>query len=170
MVDSRLARIQGSDVPTIGELINEALDGSSVRKLEADSGYLVKYQTFQQLSKSAPDGFPKDTKTIRGMAIALKVPESTIVLAYAKGLGVDVSTESGIAARMPRGADALGIEMQNALISVVRAAVKMNGADHVDQPTSPDSPPAPPGAPSEATEDQEAKRRGSVTRARLKGR
>lgn len=158
MVDTGDGRVQGSGVPTIRDLIRDALDGgSSVRKLADDSNGLVKFQTFQELSNAAPSQFPKDIKTVRGMASALRVPESTIVLAYAKSLGIDVSVESGIAARMPKGADGLGIEMQNALVSIVRAAVKMNGVDHADQPEPANDPPTQPDASPESDEGEEVK-------------
>lgn len=126
MVDLSNRHRHGLNVPSISDLIQEALDaGRSTRQLATDSGHLVKHQTFQDLSKSAPNNFPKEIKTIRGMSLALNVPESTVVLAYAHSLGVDVSIESGLAARLPKGADSIGIEMQNAVVAVVRAAVKL---------------------------------------------
>lgn len=70
----------------------------------------------------------------------------------------------------PEEAMHLDHRQRRAVDELIKSIVATRGDGHVDQPTSPDSPPAPPRAPSEATEDQEAKRRGSVTRARLKGR
>lgn len=65
MVDRRTARSDRSTVPTIRELIRTALDaGKSVRDLEADSGFRVKHQTFQELSNRAPKQFPKSPETI----------------------------------------------------------------------------------------------------------
>ena len=118
-------------MPTIGELIREALTaGRSVRDLEQDSGYLVKYQTFQELSARTPREFPKQTKTITGMAQALRITETAVVLAYAESLGIRVEARSGFAMRLPAGVDQLDIEMQNALIAVVRAAARpaLNGS------------------------------------------
>lgn len=112
-------------VPTIRDLIRSALDeGKSVRDLAADSGDRVKFQTFQELANHPPKQFPKDPKTIAGMAGALRVSETTVVLAYAKGLGIGISTDSGFALRLPVGIDTVDPRMQDALIAVARAAVK----------------------------------------------
>lgn len=110
---------------TISELIQGALDaGRTVRQLAEDSGGRIKFQTFQTLSKAPPKQFPKDPKTITGMSVALKVPESTIVLAYAKGLGVKVTTDSSFALRLPPGVDAIDPALQDAIINLTRAALR----------------------------------------------
>lgn len=111
-------------VPSIKELIQDALAaGKTVRELETDSGDRVKYQTFQELSRHAPKQFPRDLKTIAGMADALRVTETAVVLAYATGLGVDVGVESAFAMRLPPGVDHLTREMQDAIVKLVRAAM-----------------------------------------------
>ncbi|MCP2162692.1 hypothetical protein [Williamsia serinedens] len=139
-------------MPTIRDLIREALAaGKSVRDLEADSGYQVKFQTFQELSNSAPKQFPKKLETIDGMARALHATESAIVLAYASGLGIPVTSRSDFALRLPAGVDDLDEPMKKALISVVRAALTTGEADAVD-PTTPQ------GAQGEADEGQKTKR------------
>ncbi|WNM74451.1 immunity repressor [Gordonia phage BearBQ] len=125
MLDDQIESENDGYVPTIRELIRTALDsGKSVRDLEADSGYRVKFQTFQELSNRAPKQFPKSPETVAGMAEALHCPEATIVLAYAKGLGIDTDTDSEFAMRLPRGVDLLDTDMQNALLAVVRSAIK----------------------------------------------
>lgn len=113
-------------VPTIRDLIRSALDsGRSVRDLEQDSGYRVKFQTFQELANHAPRQFPKETKTITGMAQALNVTEAAVVLAYAKGLGISVDgINNTFALRLPAGIASVEPEMQNAIINMARAAVK----------------------------------------------
>jgi hypothetical protein len=52
--------------PQSRDLIRGALDdeGRTVRDLEQDSGYLVKFQTFQELANPRRKQFPKETKTI----------------------------------------------------------------------------------------------------------
>lgn len=135
MVDEEPDLDQSFDVPTIKELIRSALDsGKSVRELAEESGQLVKFQTFQQLSNSPPKEFPKKPETITGMALALKVSETAIVLAYAKSLGITVTTGSNLSLRMPADVDKLSPEMQDAIIAVARAALKsgrpgVNGAE-----------------------------------------
>jgi hypothetical protein len=125
LVERGQAHRDSSDVPTIKDLIRVELDrGKSLRDLEVDSGGRVRFQTFQDLSNHPPKQFPKTVDTIRGMAQALQVDETTVVLAYAKGLGVDVSAGSTFALRLPPTVDQLDPQMQNALIALVRAAGK----------------------------------------------
>lgn len=114
-----------ADVPSIKELITAALDaGKTVRQLEADSGDRVRFQTFQELSKHPPKQFPKYASTIVGMAAALNVSESTVVLAYATGLGIPVSAGPMFALRLPPGVDTIEPAMQDAIIQVARAALQ----------------------------------------------
>jgi hypothetical protein len=116
-------------VPTIRELIRAALDaGKTVRQLEADSGDRVRFQTFQELSNNAPKQFPKQADTITGMAAALNISESTVVLAYATALGIPVETGSTFALRLPPGVDHLEPAMQDAILQVTRAALQSVGA------------------------------------------
>jgi hypothetical protein len=125
LVDEHPNLDQSFDVPTIKELIRSALDsGKSVRDLAEDSGQRVKFQTFQELSNYAPKQFPKDPKTIVGMALALKVSETAIVLAFASSLGISVATGSNLAMRLPADVDKLSPEMQDAIINLTRAALK----------------------------------------------
>jgi hypothetical protein len=125
-VESSRERLDSHGVPSIRDLICAALGaGKTVRQLEDDSGGLVRFQTFQELANHAPKQFPKDPKTITGMAAALNVPESTVVLAYATGLGIDVhNASSNFTLRLPPGLDRLDPVMQDALITLARAAVK----------------------------------------------
>lgn len=124
MVDTPASSDHSSEMPTIRHLIRAELDsGKSVRELAEASGGRVKFQTFQELSSKPPKQFPKDPKTITGMALALHVPETTIVLAYAKSLGIHVSSaESAFSLRLPADVDKLSPAMQNAILSVARAA------------------------------------------------
>ncbi|WP_156781231.1 hypothetical protein [Mycobacterium gordonae] len=127
---------QSFDVPTIKDLIRSSLDaGKSVRELAEDSGHRVKFQTFQELSVHAPKQFPKNPETITGMALALKVSETAIVLAYASGIGITVTAGSNFAMRLPADVDRLSPDMQDALVALTRAALTTapapSKADHV---------------------------------------
>lgn len=125
-----------TDVPSIKDLIRAALDtGKTVRQLEADSGDRVRFQTFQELSKHPPKQFPKFAETIAGMATALNVSESTVVLAYATGLGVPVSAGPTFALRLPPGVDDLDPSMQDAIIQVARAALQSGRPRLIDPVT-----------------------------------
>lgn len=135
MVDEEPDPDQSFDVPTIKELIRSALDGGkSVRELAEESGQRVKFQTFQELSNHAPKQFPKDPKTITGMALALKVSETAIVLAFAKSLGITVTTGSNLSMRLPADVDKLSPEMQDAIVSVARAALDARSVVVPDKP------------------------------------
>lgn len=120
---------QSGSMPTIGDLIrNELQRGKSVRDLETDSGGQVAFQTFQQLAHRPPRNFPKDPKTVRGMARALQVDEMTVVLAYAAGLGIYISGLSNFALRLPPGVDDLDPQLQDSMVGMIRAAVKSHTA------------------------------------------
>lgn len=124
-MDGEPGHDQSFGVPTIKDLIRSELDGGkSVRDLAKDSGERVKFQTFQELSISPPKQFPKDPKTIVGMALALKVSETAIVLAYASSLGITVAAGSNLAMRLPADVDKLSPAMQDAIINLTRAALK----------------------------------------------
>lgn len=139
-VDRQAKPRDSTHVPSIRELIQAALDaGKTVRQLEADSGYRVRFQTFQNLSKHAPKEFPKHPETIAGMVAALNVSESTVVLAYATGLGIPVDAGSTFALRLPPGVDALDPSMQDAIIRVARAALQSGARRPVaDSPVTED--------------------------------
>lgn len=126
MVDRLTNMANTETVLTIGDLIRGALhEGRSVRDLERDSEYRVKFQTFQELSNHPPRQFPKEVKTITGMAKALHVTETAVVLAYAQGLGVPIDgLNNTFALRLPAGVAAIEPEMQSAIINMARAAVK----------------------------------------------
>lgn len=131
VVDDGAEPVQSFNVPTIKDLIRSALDsGKSVRDLAEDSGQRVKFQTFQELSNNPPKQFPKSPETITGMALALKTSETNIVLAYAMGIGITVSTGSNLSMRLPADVDKLSPEMQDAVVSVVRAALAGEQSDH----------------------------------------
>jgi hypothetical protein len=130
MVERQRTTGERPNVPTIKDLIRAALDnGKTVRQLEADSGGRVKFQTFQELSNNAPKNFPRDiSETITGMAIALSVPETTVVLAYAKSLGVRVDAGPSFALRMPPGIDRVDHQVQDAMLGLMRAVVRVEVA------------------------------------------
>lgn len=130
MVERQRLSRDRSEVPTIKDLIRAALDnGKTVRQLEADSGGRVRFQTFQELSNAAPKNFPRDVhETITGMAVALGVTETTIVLAYAKGMGIRIAGGSPFALRVPPGVDSVDSAVQESMLSLMRAIVRMETA------------------------------------------
>lgn len=124
-----------TEVPTIRDLVRAALDaGKTVRQLEIDSGGLVRFQTFQELSARPPKQFPKRIDTIIGVATALNVSESTVVLAYAAGLGIPVHAGSTFALRLPPGVDNIELPLQDAILQLMRSALSVGaGRGVVDE-------------------------------------
>jgi hypothetical protein len=129
------------EVPTIKELIREALDaGKTVRQLEADSGYLVRFQTFQELANHPPKQFPKHVHTITGVAAALNLSESTVVLAYAAGLGIPVQAGSSFALRLPPDVDTIDLALRDSILQLLRAALQSTGPGRRVVPVAEDEP------------------------------
>jgi hypothetical protein len=120
-VDRPDKSLDRQSVPTIKDLVRHAIDGGkTVRALQADSGDRVRFQAFQELATTAPKGFPKETKTIEGIALALDISEMAVVLAYAQSLGIAVDTDSSFALRLPPGVDGIDGEIQDAIINLTR--------------------------------------------------
>ncbi|MGV5046844.1 hypothetical protein [Rhodococcus pyridinivorans] len=118
-------------MPTIGELIAAQMDatGRSYRELSKASGDRVKYQTFHELCTAPPKSWPKNVETIRGMAAALDVSETAVVLGYARSLGVEVQGESMLAQQLPASAGRLTPAQRNAIVSLIRA-ITTEGTHH----------------------------------------
>lgn len=131
MVESREPAPQHQSVPTISELIAAQMDatGRSYRELSKASGDRVKYQTFQELRTAPPKSWPKSIETIRGMAAALDVSETAIVLGYARSLGVRLQGESMLAQQLPASAGRLTPAQRNAIVSLIRA-ITTEGDSH----------------------------------------
>jgi hypothetical protein len=82
--------------------------------------------------------FP-DPDTIRALSKGLGVTETTVVMASATSLGLDVHSPSGWAALLPAGIDTVPSHMRDAILSVVHSAVHMAremevGSDGKPQP------------------------------------
>ncbi|MBX4168093.1 hypothetical protein K3M35_05350 [Rhodococcus sp. DMU2021] len=103
--------------------------GRSYRELSKASGDRVKYQTFHELCTAPPKSWPKNVETIRGMAAALDVSETAVVLGYARSLGVEVQGESMLAQQLPASAGRLTPAQRNAIVSLIRA-ITTEGTHH----------------------------------------
>lgn len=159
-MDEESSTSQSGRVLTITDLIRAKLDGGkSVRELARDSGGRVKYQTFDDLSRTAPKAFPKDMKTVAGMSAALDVSETAVVLAYAASLGADVRVESMLAQQLPRSTERLRPEMRNVIVALINAATigDEDAGTAADLRSKPTTPPEEPRASSPSTEDKKNK-------------
>ncbi len=114
-----------SQVPTLQDLF-DGLDRSS-HELQADSEDLVSHQTFSDWRKGDVRRFPK-VETIQAGAATLGVDVTTLVLAFARTLGLEVDRESSrLETRLPPRAGDLTDRQVAAVVSVVDAM--LNPAD-----------------------------------------
>ncbi len=132
MVERESNGFDDRSVPTISQLIAAQMDatGRSFRDLWRASGERVKHQTFQELRSAPPKSWPKNVETIRGMAAALDVTETAIVMAYARSLGVDVAGESVLAQQLPASAAQLTPAQRNAIVQLIRSITTQEGTGH----------------------------------------
>ncbi|MFJ4284048.1 hypothetical protein ACIPY0_00215 [Paenarthrobacter nicotinovorans] len=114
---------------TITELIESerTASGLSYRDLAARAiaaGYSLKFQYLNDLATTGPKSWPKNPDTIRALAVALRTSEKSVILAYARALGLEVrDSESPLANRLPAGTELLSPPMQDALIKLISAAI-----------------------------------------------
>ena len=107
------------------ELIAACKDGRSYDDLEKASGGSPTSARWQQIATKVDPKFP-DPKTIRAMARALSVTETTVVLAAARSLGLTIplADASRLAELLPPSAARLTKMQIAAVRQVVRAMVE----------------------------------------------
>lgn len=131
MVDRPSAFSDVDDVPTIAQLINSYRDrtGYSYRDMADHAereGYHIKYQTIAQLARTPPKAWPKQIETISALAVALgRVHERTVVIAYAKSLGIDVGSSDALRFALPRDFALIPREQQLRILGIVGDLVEM---------------------------------------------
>lgn len=117
-----MASTEARQVPTIAELVKRRMDGGlSLTDLErlADSG--VARQQFDLISKGRVAAFP-GTAAIEATAKALEVDTRTVVLAYAKQLGLQIEEDrSPLATMLPANTADLTIPQAQAIAGLIRA-------------------------------------------------
>jgi hypothetical protein len=115
------------DVPTIAELLLNYRDrtGASYGDMSKQVNGALSTQRIQQLTTAPPKEFPKRQRTIELFAELLQLPISTIVLAYAAGLGLPVKQAGSLLAiSLPPGTDNLTDRDQAAILSVTRQLIE----------------------------------------------
>jgi len=122
------------------ELIGLQKGDRSYEQLSKACGGQPSAKRLQQIATEQIKNFP-DPDTIRALAKGLGVTESTVVLASAASLGLDVHTPTMWAALLPAGTDLIPDHMRDGILSVVRSAVRMAGgekdvATHADEAES----------------------------------
>lgn len=137
----------GGAVLTLQELIQARRDerGWSYADLEVRADHKITRGRWQQLATHVRmKAFP-ERDNIPIIAAVLEVDETTVVLAAAKSLGLDVRWRGpDLAQLMPAGTDQLSEAVRDAILAVIRATVSEAIARRVDdeasRPTVPSGP------------------------------
>lgn len=96
----------------------------SYRAMARRSGDLLHHQSLQGWAAGPPKAFPKKRETFEQLAQVLDTDVTTVVLAFARSLGLDVRSSGPGAARvLPPDAERLTGRQRAVLLSVVDAMV-----------------------------------------------
>lgn len=136
----REATSDGGRVLTLQELINTRRDerGWSYADLEHRADHKITRGRWQQLATHVRmKAFP-ERDNIPVIADVLEVDQTTVVLAVARSLDLDVRWRGpDLAALMPAGTDHLSEPVRDAILGVIRATVTEAIARHADDEASP---------------------------------
>lgn len=127
MVDREAGPADGSAVPTIAQLLTAYRDrtGASYEEMARKVGDEINRSTMHKLATEPPKQFPKLPRTVERLADLLEVPVTTIVLAFAAGLGLDVKTsQSRLALLLPPSTDLLTEKERDAILGMVRSMME----------------------------------------------
>ena len=117
-------------MPTIAELLTAYRDrtGASYEDMARKVGDEINRSRMHELATQPPKNFPKLPRTFERLADLLEVPVTTIVLAFAAGLGLPVSTtQSRLAQLLPARTDELLTdEDRDAILNVTRSLLEAN--------------------------------------------
>lgn len=98
----------GAEFPDIGTLVQADIDrtGDSLRQLQKRSSDEVGHSMWDRLAKNTIKEFPRP-ESIAAIASTLSLSETTVVLAIAKSLGLNVSLPTGPQIPIPDRAEQL---------------------------------------------------------------
>ena len=145
--------------------------GASYREMARKVDDELTQARLHQLATRPPGRFPESNYTVELLARLLEVPVTTIVLAFAAGLGLDVRPGSGLLSQaLPPGVDELPGEDRDTVVAVARALLRARAES--SQPAGTDSESrastAPDSAPDAQHEYDLAARRGVSQGRRLR--
>ncbi len=112
--------------PSLHQLIRSRMDarGWSYSDLERRSDRALSRGRWQQLGSGVPQRKFPDPASLTVIARVLEVDITTVVLAAAQAVGLDVRPRtSDLAALLPSGSDQLSERTRDAILALVRAAV-----------------------------------------------
>lgn len=130
----------GGQVLTLQQLINTRRDerGWSYTDLEVRSDHKITRGRWQQLATHVRMRAFPERDNIPVIADVLEVDQTTIILAIAKSLDLDVRWRGpDLAQLMPAGTDQLSEPVRDAILAVIRATVTEALARRVDDDESP---------------------------------
>lgn len=125
-------------MPTLADLIQrrKAARGWSYREIAARGNDVISAQRWQQLGTGVRLREFPEPSTLAGMADALEVDVSAVLLATAKSLGLDVRRhQSELATMLPSSAGELTPDQRDAVLAVVKAMNPPQEAPHEVQGT-----------------------------------
>jgi hypothetical protein len=117
---------EGAPSPTLHQLIRSHMEaqGWSYSDLERRSDRALSRGRWQQLGSGVPQKKFPDPTSLIVIAQVLEVDITTVVLAAAQAVGLDARPrDSGLARLLPPGTDQLSERMQDAILTLIRAAV-----------------------------------------------
>ncbi|MBW0117638.1 hypothetical protein [Pseudonocardia abyssalis] len=121
------------DVPVmLNQLIRNRMaeHGWSYTDLENRSAHALTRGRWQQLGSGTPQKRFPDPASLTVIATVLDVDITTVVLAAARAVGLDVRSQaSALAALLPEGTERLPDVMRDAILALVRAAVADSAQD-----------------------------------------
>jgi hypothetical protein len=123
---------------TLQQLIRSHMDarGWSYSDLERQSGHALSRGRWQQLGSGVQQKRFPDPASLSIIAQVLEVDVTTVVLAAAQAVGLDVGRAGGsLAHLLPPGTERLSERMRDALLMVIRASVA-DAPGHQDGPLS----------------------------------
>lgn len=125
----------GNPVLPLHELIRAHMQqhGLSYADLERASGRALTRGRWQQLGSGAQQRKFPDPGSLEVIAQVLEIDITTVVLAAARHLGLDVHHRAaGLAGLLPAGTDQLSERLREAILTLIRAAVaETAGGDRV---------------------------------------
>lgn len=131
----------GHDEPVVAldALIRACMQqrGWSYADLERASGRALTRGRWQQLGSGVPQRKFPDPESLTVMSRVLEVDVTTVVLAAARTLGLDVHHRgSGLSHLLPAETARLPVRMRDAILALIRAAVSETraGVDHAPHP------------------------------------
>lgn len=130
MVEDTRGGGESHDVPDIAALLIAYRDrtGQSYDDMERRTGDVIKSARLHNMVREPQRNFP-EPRTLEALASLLQLPVATVVLAFARTLGLPVTDRSTrLAQSLPPGTDELTDEDRDAILAVTRQLIQARRA------------------------------------------